>query len=128
MAVITFGPHGVTGHPDHIVVGSATRWAVERLADVGHRTELGLRHLPVFDPAESLRPLAGGADGDASHRDHGLADASSPPSSATPARPTRRARSPLRAAIESGVPIYEGYQRVRPIVPAPHPAFDTALL
>ena len=29
-AVITFGAHGVTGHPDHIVVGNATRWAVER--------------------------------------------------------------------------------------------------
>jgi LmbE family N-acetylglucosaminyl deacetylase len=53
-AVITFGAHGVTGHPDHIVVGNATRWAVERLADVG----------------QALRPLAGGADGHPPHRDH----------------------------------------------------------
>ena len=34
----------------------------------------------------------------------------------------------LRAAIEAGKPIYEGYHRVRPLVPSPHPTFDGALL
>ena len=34
-AVITFGAHGVTNDADHVVVGAATRWAVERLAESG---------------------------------------------------------------------------------------------
>jgi hypothetical protein len=41
---------------------------------------------------------------------------------------TVEAISALRSAIDSGDPIYEGYQRVRPLVPAPHPVFDSALL
>ena len=34
----------------------------------------------------------------------------------------------LRAQLEADGAIYEGYTRVRPIVPAPHPVFDAALL
>ncbi|HEV7200037.1 MAG TPA: PIG-L family deacetylase, partial [Candidatus Limnocylindria bacterium] len=33
--LVTFGSHGVTGDPDHVTVGSAARWAVERLARQG---------------------------------------------------------------------------------------------
>ena len=32
------------------------------------------------------------------------------------------------AAVDAGQPIYEGFLRVRPTVPAPHPRFDTRLL
>ena len=41
---------------------------------------------------------------------------------------TAEAIAALRAAIESGEAIVEGYNRVRPLVPAPHPKFDAALL
>jgi hypothetical protein len=34
----------------------------------------------------------------------------------------------LRSAIQGELTIHEGYHRVRPLVPAPHPKFDTALL
>jgi hypothetical protein len=34
----------------------------------------------------------------------------------------------LRAAIEADEPTYEGYYRVRPLVPQPHPDYDAALL
>src|SRR5687768_6788060 len=47
-AVITFGSHGVTGHPDHIVVGNATRWAVERLAETGSAPHAVYVIAPVF--------------------------------------------------------------------------------
>ena len=57
-AVITFGAHGVTGHPDHIVVGNATRWAVERLADVGQAPNSVYVISPVFDPAGSRYDLS----------------------------------------------------------------------
>ena len=50
-AVITFGPHGVTGHPDHIVVGNATRWAVERLAEAGIAPNAVYVISPIFDPS-----------------------------------------------------------------------------
>ena len=71
-AVITFGPHGVTGHPDHIVVGSATRWAVERLSESRDRTERGLCHQPDLRPQrDHVRPLRRGAGCHAPHRDHG---------------------------------------------------------
>jgi hypothetical protein len=33
----------------------------------------------------------------------------------------------LRAALERDGLIYEGYTRVRPAVPNPHPKFDTSL-
>jgi hypothetical protein len=34
----------------------------------------------------------------------------------------------LRAAMDAERPIHEGYTRVRPAVPNPHPKFATALL
>jgi LmbE family N-acetylglucosaminyl deacetylase len=36
--VITFGPEGAYGHPDHIAISQLTTAAVVRAADTGHRT------------------------------------------------------------------------------------------
>ena len=41
---------------------------------------------------------------------------------------TADAIAELRAAVDRGEPVYEGYTRVRPEVLAPHPKFDTSLL
>ncbi len=49
-ALITFGAHGVTGNPDHVVIGSATRWAVERLAEAGMGPAAVYVVAPVFGP------------------------------------------------------------------------------
>ena len=130
MAVITFGPHGVTGHPDHIVVGSATRWAVEKLAESGIAPNAVYVISPVFDPGGNLYDLSS-EEQTASHRIEitGLADRKLAALECHASQTdTAGEIAALRAAIESGAPIYEGYQRVRPIVPAPHPAFDTVLL
>jgi LmbE family N-acetylglucosaminyl deacetylase len=129
-AVITFGPHGVTGHPDHIVVGNATRWAVERLADAGLAPNAVFVISPIFDPSRTPYDLSPEEQG-ATHRIditsvaqrkvESLACHASQPDVADEA-------SALRSALEAGVPVYEGYTRVRPIVPAPHPEYDRALL
>nr|MBA3586881.1 PIG-L family deacetylase [Chloroflexota bacterium] len=66
-AVITFGPHGVTGHPDHILVGSATRWAVERLADAGTAPNAVYVISPIFDPSGNRYDLSG-EEQSATHR------------------------------------------------------------
>ena len=129
-AVITFGPHGVTGHPDHVVVGSATRWAVERLADVGQAPNAVYVISPIFDPSGTLYDLSP-EEQVATHRIE-----------ITPVAPrkvdaleshasqvdTVEELAALRAAIEAGGPIHEGYHRVRPLVPQPHPVYDTRLL
>ena len=129
-AVITFGPHGVTGHPDHIVVGNATRWAVERLAEIGIAPNAVYAFSPVFDPGRNLYDLSPEEQG-VSHRIH-ITDVAQRKLAALECHAsqtdTAQEIAALRAAIESGEPIYEGYTRVRPIVPAPHPNFDTALL
>jgi N-acetylglucosamine malate deacetylase 2 len=129
-AVITFGPHGVTGHPDHIVVGNATRWAVERLAEAGIAPNAVYVISPIFDPGGNLYDLSPEEQA-ATHRieitgyaDRKLAALECHSSQADTGEPI----AALKAAIASGLPIHEGYQRVRPIVPAPHPVFDTALL
>lgn len=129
-AVITFGPHGITGHPDHIVVGNATRWAVERLSDAGIAPHAVYTICPIFDPGGSRYDLSPEEQA-ATHRIDITAVAprkldalACHGSQADTAEPI----SALRAAIAAGGPIYEGYQRVRPIVPAPHPRFDTSLL
>jgi N-acetylglucosamine malate deacetylase 2 len=129
-AVITFGPHGVTGHPDHIVVGSATRWAVERLADAGIAPNAVYVISPVFDPGGNLFDLSPEEQA-ATHRIDITAVAGRKlealqchASQGDTAEPI----SALTAAIAGDAPIHEGYQRVRPIVPAPHPRFDTRLL
>jgi N-acetylglucosamine malate deacetylase 2 len=129
-AVITFGPHGVTGHPDHIVVGNATRWAVERLSDSGLAPNAVYAISPVFDPGGNLYDLSAEEQA-ATHRiditavaERKLAALECHASQTDMAG----AVAALRAAIESESPIHEGYARVRPIVPAPHPVFDTSLL
>ncbi len=129
-AVITFGPHGVTGHPDHIAVGNATRWAVERLADRGIAPNAVYVISPIFDPSGNTYDLSGEEQA-ATHRISitGVAarkaEALGCHASQTDASEELAA---LKAAIESGEPIHEGYSRVRPLVPSPHPDFDTALL
>lgn len=129
-AVITFGPHGVTGHPDHIAVGSATRWAVERLAEAGIAPNAVYAISPIFDPGGNKYDLSPEEQA-ATHRieitgvaDRKLAALECHASQAD----VKEAVAALRLAIDAGGPIFEGYQRVRPIVPAPHPEFDTALL
>lgn len=129
-AVITFGPHGVTGHPDHVVVGSATRWAVERLADAGQAPNAVYVISPIFDPGGNRYDLSGEEQA-ATHR----IDISAVAARKLEALEAHASQSDtaeeiaaLRAAIDAGRAIHEGYTRVRPIVPAPHPDFDTALL
>lgn len=129
-AVITFGPHGVTGHPDHIVVGNATRWAVERLAEMGIAPNAVYAISPIFDPGGNLYDLSP-EEQNASHRiditevaDRKLAALECHASQTD----TAEEIAALRAAIDSGQVIDEAYTRVRPIVPPPHPNHDTALL
>lgn len=129
-AVITFGPHGVTGHPDHIVVGSATRWAVEALAESGIAPNAVYVVAPVFGPGQNRFDLSPEESG-ATHRveitpvvERKLAALRAHASQAD----TREAIEDLEAAATAGGPIYEGYTRVRPLVPAPHPNFDPRLL
>ena len=129
-AVITFGPHGVTGHPDHIVVGSATRWAVERLAESGIAPNAVYVIVPTFNPGSPLYDLSAEEQA-ATHRIEitGVAERKVAALEAHASQAdTAEAIAGLRAAIEAGEPIHEGYQRVRPLVPAPHPVFDGALL
>jgi len=129
-AVITFGPHGVTGHPDHVVVGNATRWAVEQLSEIGQAPHAVYVISPIFDPSGNLYDLSpeeqaathriditavAGRKLEALEAHHSQAD-------------TAAEISALREAIEAGRPISEGYHRVRPLVPAPHPTYDTKLL
>lgn len=129
-AVITFGPHGVTGHPDHVAVGSATRWAVERLADSGVAPNAVYVVVPIFSPGSPLYDLSPEEQA-ATHRieitavaERKLAALEAHASQTD----TAEAIAALRAAIEAGEPIHEGFHRVRPLVPTPHPAFDAALL
>ncbi len=129
-AVITFGSHGVTGHPDHIAVGNATRWAVEQLSDGGIAPNAVYVIAPIFGPGRSRYDLSP-EEAAATHRidissvaERKLAALRAHASQAD----TAEAIADLQAAISDGGPIYEGYTRVRPIVPAPHPRFDERLL
>ncbi len=129
-AVITFGPHGVTGHPDHIVVGNATRWAVERLAESGIAPHAVYVVSPVFDPGGNRFDLSPDEAGP-THRVDITAvaqrkiDALDCHASQSDVRDEIAA---IRVALEGEGRLYEGYTRVRPLVPAPHPVFDPALL
>jgi len=129
-AVITFGPHGVTGHPDHVVVGNATRWAVERLSDSGIAPNAVYVVSPIFDPSGTKYDLSPEEQA-ATHRIEITAVAKRKADAlachASQADVGEEIAA-LRAAIEAGRPIYEGYHRVRPLVSAPHPNFDEALL
>jgi LmbE family N-acetylglucosaminyl deacetylase len=129
-AVITFGPHGVTGHPDHVVVGSATRWAVEQLAESGQAPNAVYVISPIFDPGGNRYDLSPEEQA-ATHRiditsvaGRKLEALESHASQAD----TAEEIAALRAAIADGADIHEGYHRVRPLVPSPHPRFDTSLL
>lgn len=129
-AVITFGPHGVTGHPDHVVVGSATRWAIERLAESGIAPNAVYVISPIYDPDGNRYDLSGEEQA-ASHRveitevvDRKVAALECHASQADAAERVIA----LRAALEAGGPLFEGYARVRPIIPGTHPKFDTRLL
>ncbi len=129
-AVITFGPHGVTGHPDHVAVGSATRWAVEKLAESGIAPTAVYVIVPTFNPGSPLYDLSPEEQA-ATHlidvtrvAERKLAALEAHASQAD----TREPIAALRAAIAAEEPVYEGYQRVRPEVMAPHPVFDAALL
>ena len=129
-AVITFGAHGVTGHPDHIAVGNATRWAVERLADAGIAPNAVYVISPIFDPSGNRYDLSPEEQA-ATHRivitevaGRKVEALASHASQADVADEL----AALRTAIEAGEPIYEGYTRVRPLVPSPHPDFDDNLL
>jgi Uncharacterized proteins, LmbE homologs len=129
-AVITFGAHGVTNNPDHVVVGSATRWAVERLAESGIAPHAVYVVAPVFGPGTKRYDLSA-EEGAASHRIDitavagrklaALACHASQPDAAAEV-------IELRTALDRDGVVYEGYNRVRPIVPAPHPVFDTRLV
>ena len=129
-AVITFGPHGVTGHPDHIVVGNATRWAVERLSDGGQAPNSVYVISPVFDPGGNRYDLSPEEQA-ATHRID-ITDVADRKLAALECHASQtdlaEVIAALRAAMEAEAPIREGYQRVRPLVPQPHPNFDTRLL
>jgi LmbE family N-acetylglucosaminyl deacetylase len=127
--IVTFGAHGVTGDPDHVAVGSAARWAVERLAPEGMAPHAVFVIAPGFGPGPNRYDLSPEEQG-ATHRieiteaaDRRLAALESHASQAD----TADAIADLRAAIEAGRPIYEAFTRVRPEVLAPHPKFDTSL-
>lgn len=129
-AVITFGSHGVTGHPDHIVVGSATRWAVERLAETGQAPNAIYVVAPVFGPLPNRFDLSAEEQG-ASHRVDvtGAADRKirALECHASQADTVEQVAA-LKAAVEAARPVHEGYTRVRPAVRVPHPEFDPRLL
>jgi LmbE family N-acetylglucosaminyl deacetylase len=128
-AIITFGSHGITGHPDHVVVGSAVRWAVERLAEEGIAPNAVYVISPVFGPESNRYDLSSEEQG-ASHRieiTHVAARKLAALECHASQTDTADAISALRAAIDAKQPIYEGYTRVRPAVPVPHPKFDTRL-
>ena len=129
-AVITFGAHGVTGHPDHMVVGSATRWAVERLDALGLAPQAVYVVSPVFAPSGSRYDLSPEEQA-ATHRieitgvaGRKLAALACHASQSDAADEV----TALRAALDLEGVIYEGFHRVRPPVPSPHPKFDAALL
>jgi LmbE family N-acetylglucosaminyl deacetylase len=128
--VITFGPHGATGHPDHIAVGNATRWAVERLADEGVAPNAIYVISPVFDVGEQRYDLSPEEQG-ATHRIDVSAVAGRKRAAlechASQADAAEQAAA-LGRAMDGGRSIHEGFTRVRPIVPNPHPKFDTRLL
>jgi LmbE family N-acetylglucosaminyl deacetylase len=127
--VITFGAHGVTGHPDHVVIGSATRWAIEKLAESGIAPHAVYVIAPVFGPGQRRYNLSP-EEGAATHRldISGVADRRIAALECHASQPdARQEAAELRAALERDGVIYEGYTRVRPPVPAPHPNFDTRL-
>ena len=129
-AVITFGAHGITGNPDHVVVGSATRWAVERLARKGLGPAFVYVISPVFGPGPNRFDLSREEQG-ASHRIDITAVAERKIAALechASQKDTAETIAELRAAMESREPIYEGYRRVVPELAPPPPVFAGSLL
>ena len=127
--VVTFGAHGVTVHPDHVVIGSATRWAIEQLAESGVAPHAVYVIAPVFGPGTRRYNLSA-EEGAATHRldISAVADRRIAALECHASQPdARQEAAELRTALERDGVIYEGYTRVRPPVPAPHPEFDTVL-
>ena len=129
-AVITFGAHGVTKHPDHVVTGSATRWAVERLAEEGRAPHAVYVIAPVFGPGVRRYDLSA-EEGAATHRIDVTAVAGRKLGAlachASQADAAEEAATLRRILDEHGV-LYEGFARVRPAVPNPHPKFDERIV
>ena len=128
-AVITFGTHGLTHDPDHVVVGSATRWAVQRLAAMGQGPAFVYVVAPIFGPGPTRFDLSPEEQA-ASHRiditpvaERKLRALECYVSQAD----TKEPAAELRAAIEQGRTVYEGYRRVMPETRLP-PVFEAALL
>jgi LmbE family N-acetylglucosaminyl deacetylase len=129
-AVITFGAHGITLHPDHVVVGSATRWAVERLAESGTAPHAVYVIAPVFGPGTKRYDLSP-EEGAATHRIDITAVAERKVAALAchaSQEDAKQEATELAAALERDGVAYEGYTRVRPPVPNPHPVFDTRLV
>ncbi len=129
-AVITFGPHGITGHPDHMVVGSATRWAVERLSELGTAPHAVYVVSPIFSPGGERFDLSGEEQA-ATHRIDVSAVLGRKLAALECHASQEDARDEigrLRTSFDAIGVAYEGYCRVRPPVPAPHPRFDTRLV
>jgi LmbE family N-acetylglucosaminyl deacetylase len=127
--LVTFGAHGVTHDPDHIAVGSAARWAVEKLAPQGVAPTSVYVVAPGYGPGPNRYDLSPEEQA-ATHRieitevaERRLAALESHASQAD----TTDAITELRSAIDGGGPIYEAFTRVRPEVLQPHPKFDTSL-
>jgi LmbE family N-acetylglucosaminyl deacetylase len=127
--LVTFGAHGATHDPDHIAVGSAARWAVEKLAPQGVAPTSVYVVAPGYGPGPNRYDLSPEEQA-ATHRieitqvaQRRLAALESHASQAD----TADAITELRTAIDGGGPIYEAFTRVRPEVLQPHPKFDTSL-
>jgi len=128
-AVITFGPHGVTNDADHVVVGAATRWAVERLAESGMAPHAVYVVAPVFGPGQRRYDLSP-EEGAASHRIDitGVAARKLAALACHASQEdTAEEIAELRAALDRDGVVYEGYTRVRPTVPAARPTFFSRL-
>jgi LmbE family N-acetylglucosaminyl deacetylase len=128
-AVITFGAHGVTHDADHVVVGSATRWAVERLAESGVAPHAVYVVAPVFGPGQRRYDLSP-EEGAASHRIEitGVAARKLAALACHASQEdTAEEIAELRAALDRDGAVYEGYTRVRPTVPAARPTFFSRL-
>ncbi|HLE88694.1 MAG TPA: PIG-L deacetylase family protein [Candidatus Limnocylindria bacterium] len=128
-AVITFGAHGVTNDADHVVVGAATRWAVERLAEAGIAPHAVYVVAPVFGPGQRRYDLSP-EEGAATHRIE-ITDVAARKLAALACHAsqedTAEEIAELRAALDRDGVVYEGYTRVRPTVPAARPTFFSRL-
>ena len=128
-AVITFGAPGVTNDADHVIVGAATRWAVERLAESGLAPHAVYVVAPVFGPGHRSYDLSP-EEGAASHRIE-ITEVAGRKLAALGCHASQtdvaEEMAELRAALDREGAVYEGYTRVRPTMPATRPTFFTRL-